>query len=708
MADLLAALTDFCDQSLLDRLTEVEAESAFIRRAKNRLEQMTAEMRTSFNLPNFDLLMTSDDHVEDALKYFSRLVSDTAWYPVAVELDRSANPEEELKRWQDVGYLAHASPLLDGGQSGLLFARDGFLLLRVPPHQTGRYLRPFLKSQRVLRLHDPQKKLSRPLPRRSQWQPSMVESGNMVYHGALPADFDRNTAGEGIRVAVIDSGIDHMHPELAGKVVAFKDFTDEGRGDYCGHGSHCAGIIAAQNAGGHGVLGIAPGVELLDAKVLDEDGTGDTTSIAAAVRWAADNGARVISMSLGGGHQTDGRSLLTRVCENVAREQDVVIVIAAGNEGDAGMGTISIPGDTKSALTVGAIDKDGRLANFSSRGPTVDESATGSKPNLVAPGVDIVSVSSGQVRDGADYVAFQGTSMACPHVAGAAAALLAYAPNLSADKVRDLLQDNCTPMEGALHEVGEGILNVPNALANASGSGLFGWTASEGMSNTKQWGLSVVATAIAIWFFWPSGTADDIKTEQPSGTVPPIAEIAATPNPPSVAETPASMPTPETTPQDHGGPIAERRSERFAELSRPTRRADVCSTNPKCFCYWEKEGVIERRVREGETLNKWAEMFDVPREELAGWNGLKSTANIAAGDKLLLSTEALDVKTHRIRNGQAMGVIAVNGKLKQSQLQRHNCISNPDKIYIGQPLLLLKPLQDDAPVADASQDEGAG
>lgn len=683
MTDILAALAEFCESSLLDRVTAAEAETDFMRRAHSRLEQMSTDARALFNVPNLDELMTHEDHVEDALKYFSKLVGDTAWLPVAVELLPSADPKAELQRWQKTGYLAHSAPLLDGGESGLLFARDGFLILRVPPHQTGRYLQPFLKSKQVQRLHDPQRKFSIPTPRRSTFTPSMVESGQMVYDGALPPGFDRQTAGNGVRVAVIDSGIDHMHPELEGKVVAFKDFTDEGRGDLCGHGSHCAGTIAAQNTGNHGVLGISPGAELIDAKIFDESGTGNTMSIAAAVRWAADNGAKVISMSLGGGHQTDGSSLLSRVCENVAIEQDVVIVIAAGNDGQAG--SISIPGDTPSALTVGAIDKNGELADFSSRGPTLDESVTGSKPNLVAPGVEIVSVSSGQRENGFDYEASDGTSMACPHVAGAAAALWSYAPNLSAKQVRQLLEDTCSPINGSLHEVGRGLVNVPDALAKSKGMARAGLPALPKIGKGTKNALFLLTPALLAWFLWPSSNPNSEETV-PLISAPPIAMEVPAPSEPDqpVHEEDPSVITPGNSPS------ASFRSNRRAELTRPTSRPDVCSKQPRCFCLWKDENVLERRVQPGETLNQWSELFSIDRSELAAWNGIESTANIATGDKLLVSTKGLEIQTHRIRRGDVAGVLAEKRGVSVTELAKQNCLSNLDKIYKGQPLLLIK------------------
>jgi LysM repeat protein len=480
-----------------------------------------------------------------------------------------------------------------------------------------------------------------------------------------------------------------MHPELAGKVVAFKDFTDEGRGDLCGHGSHCAGTIAAQNTGGHGILGIAPGVELIDAKIFDESGTGDTMAIAAAVRWAADNGAKVISMSLGGGHQTDGSSLLTRVCENVASEQDIVIVIAAGNDGQAG--SISVPGDTASALTVGAIDKNTQLAEFSSRGPTLDESVTGIKPNLVAPGVEIVSVSSGQVKNGVDYEAADGTSMACPHVAGAAAALWAYAPKLSANQVRELLENSCTPVEGSHHEVGHGLVNVPNALASSRRIALAAWPKLPKLGKGNQKAVFVLAAVALAWFLWPSSNQDSEETD-PLGA-PPIAKLVPKPSPPPVSPSDPTANTETILPIPNDTPVASFRSDRLAELSRPDSKPDLCSTQPRCFCVWKKEGIIERQVQSGETLNQWSELFAVPRNDLAAWNGIGNTANIAQGDKLLVSMESLSFQTHRIRRGDVAGVIANRNGLPTSLLAKQNCLKDLNKIFNGQHLLIVKEKQ---------------
>ena len=165
-------------------------------------------------------------------------------------------------------------------------------------------------------------------------------------------------------------------------------------------------------------------------------------------------------MSLGGSGVTDGQSMLSRLCDAMA-SQGVVVVVSAGNDGSNG---ISVPGDAAEAITVAAVDKQGNVTSFSSRGPTADPSRTGDKPNLAAPGQDIVAPRSRQCERGSgDYVAMSGTSMAAPHVAGAAAALLGMDGDHDAEKVCQAMLAGCHRLDAPKEAAGRGHLDVCQA-----------------------------------------------------------------------------------------------------------------------------------------------------------------------------------------------------------------------------------------------------
>jgi subtilisin family serine protease len=223
--------------------------------------------------------------------------------------------------------------------------------------------------------------------------------------------------GVGVKVAILDTGIDYTHPDLGGcfgsgcKVVGGYDFVnnDNDPSDDHGHGTHVAGIIAANGT----LKGVAPGATLLAYKVLDRSGSGSSSDIIAALERAVADGAGVANLSLGGSGYPDDP--ISRAVDN-ADAAGMLCVVAAGNSG-SGYQTVESPGVARSALTVGATDKSDQIASYSSRGPVdIGGGAFLIKPEMVAPGSTITST----IRGGG-YGAMSGTSMATPHVAGAAA-----------------------------------------------------------------------------------------------------------------------------------------------------------------------------------------------------------------------------------------------------------------------------------------------
>ncbi len=211
------------------------------------------------------------------------------------------------------------------------------------------------------------------------------------------------TEGKGVKVAVIDTGIDTGHPELSGSVDGgYSAITKtENPADYQddnGHGSHVAGTIAAKKDG-KGVVGVAPKARLYAVKVLDADGSGNLSDVIDGIVWAAKNKMDVANMSLGAPVDSEAMKRAVRF----ARGSGVVVVAAAGNSG----GSVGFPGAYEDTIAVAASDSNDKLAGFSSRGPEVD---------FIAPGVDVLSA-----KMGGGFASYSGTSMAAPHVAGLAA-----------------------------------------------------------------------------------------------------------------------------------------------------------------------------------------------------------------------------------------------------------------------------------------------
>ncbi len=245
------------------------------------------------------------------------------------------------------------------------------------------------------------------LPRFSWSKPvrAMARRGEITWGIArvdAPAAWDY-TEGAGVRVAVIDTGIDTTHPDLQGKVDGgYNAITgSQAPGSYVddnGHGTHVAGIIAAIRDG-KGVVGVAPKARLYAVKVLDADGTGSLSDVIKGIIWAADNGMQVANMSLGSPQGSAAMEEALRYAE----ARGVVVVAAAGNSG----ASVGYPGAYPETIAVSASDWNDQLASFSSRGPQV---------KFIAPGVDIVSTYLG-----GGYLSLSGTSMATPFVTGMAA-----------------------------------------------------------------------------------------------------------------------------------------------------------------------------------------------------------------------------------------------------------------------------------------------
>ena len=259
--------------------------------------------------------------------------------------------------------------------------------------------------------------------------------------GTYDADIDAPEAWDvthgcfTVTVAILDTGIDQDHEDLASKVLTYTNFTDSpDADDHYGHGTHVAGIVAAATDNGTGVAGVGYNSSLWNVKVLNDQGSGYYSWIANGIRWAADNGAKVINMSLGA--KAKSRTLEDAV--NYAWKKGVVLVAAAGNDGNS---SPNYPAYYTNCIAVAATDHNDQKASFSQYGKWVD---------VAAPGVDIFSTFPNHscVLGKNNYGYGSGTSMATPHVAGVAALVWATGQCSTNSCVRQRIESTADPIPG--------------------------------------------------------------------------------------------------------------------------------------------------------------------------------------------------------------------------------------------------------------------
>uniref|UniRef100_A0AAU3I7G8 S8 family peptidase n=1 Tax=Streptomyces sp. NBC_01393 TaxID=2903851 RepID=A0AAU3I7G8_9ACTN len=281
--------------------------------------------------------------------------------------------------------------------------------------------------------------------------------------------------GTGVKIAVLDTGVDKTHDDLKTQVVEEKNFSGSpDTVDHVGHGTHVASIAAGTGAKSGGKYkGVAPGAEVISGKVLNDEGYGDDSAIIAGMEWAADEGADIINLSLGG-PDSPGVDPLEEAVDRLSAEKGVLFAIAAGNEGEYGASTVGSPGSADAALTVGAVDKDDKLASFSSTGPRVGDGAV--KPDVTAPGVAITAAAASGSQFDTDpgiphpapgYLRLDGTSMATPHVAGAAAILKQQHPTWKAAELKSALIASAKGGDYTVFQQGSGRIQVDKALAQS-------------------------------------------------------------------------------------------------------------------------------------------------------------------------------------------------------------------------------------------------
>ncbi|WP_109474065.1 carboxypeptidase regulatory-like domain-containing protein [Ornithinimicrobium cavernae] len=295
--------------------------------------------------------------------------------------------------------------------------------------------------------------------------------------------------GEGVTVAVLDTGVDFEHPALAGQyrgrdgdhsdswfVTTGENYPVPGDGN--GHGTHVTGSIAGGAPGE--IIGVAPDAEWIGVKILTDGGRGGEVGILSGMQWVLapggdpDKAPDIASNSWGGG---PGNNRVFWEAVAAWRAAGIVPLFANGNDGPAG-GTVGNPGGYPHSIGVGATDSNDQIASFSSRGPVVWDGVEYTKPQVSAPGAAIYS--AWPQDSGQDYHTISGTSMATPHVSGVAALVLSAAPGLSVDELQEVLEDTARTEQfmGALpnNAYGHGIVDAYAATTRAAHSGLISGT----------------------------------------------------------------------------------------------------------------------------------------------------------------------------------------------------------------------------------------
>ena len=337
-----------------------------------------------------------------------------------------------------------------------------------------------------------------------------------------------------VKVAVLDTGIDQDHPDLSSKVEQWVNFSSSSSADdYFGHGTHTAGIVSAVTNNQIGVAGTGYDIKLLSVKVLGDDGSGSWWGVSEGIRWAVDNGAKVISMSLGDEASSD--SLEQAV--NYAWSQGVVVVASAGNcgagcdtDGDGDIDLINpieYPAYYENVIAVAATGPNDEKASYSEYGNWVDVAAPGGNGSCEGPNWQNCIVST---YLGGQYAVMKGTSMSCPFVSGLAGLLFSANPSLTAAQVRNLIESKADKISGTGSYWTHGRINAYESVLAAMGN------------------VTVTPT--------PTGEVTPTPTVTPTPGGPTTTPTpTVTPGGPTVTPTPINQATPSPTPTPRPCPL---------------------------------------------------------------------------------------------------------------------------------------------------------
>jgi subtilisin family serine protease len=271
----------------------------------------------------------------------------------------------------------------------------------------------------------------------------------------------KSLTGNGVKIAIIDTGVNYNHPDLRDNYVGGYDFVnnDNDPMDDHGHGTHCAGIaLGSGEFSNYKIVGVAPQASLYSYKVMNSNGEGDVSYLLSAMQQAAEDDVDIISLSLGNKNSMASPDSLLCQAADDAVEAGIIVVAAAGNDGEEG--PISSPGCARKVICVGATDNYDNIASFSSRGPVyLERGGYIIKPDVVAPGISIKSCSLLQ-----GYTTNSGTSMATPHVAGSAAIVLQNNPDLTPQQVKTILKENSVDLGLDENVTGSGRINISASI----------------------------------------------------------------------------------------------------------------------------------------------------------------------------------------------------------------------------------------------------
>lgn len=336
-----------------------------------------------------------------------------------------------------------------------------------------------------------------------------------------PLAWDITSGSSGVKIAIVDTGIDKDHPDLSPKVDSWINYSSSrSSDDLYGHGTHVAGIAAAITNNGLGVAGTGFNTHLLSVKVLDDSGSGYTSSIANGITWAANNGARVINLSLGGG--STSKTLEDAI--NYAWNNNVVVVCAAGNDGKS---LALYPAYYQNCIAVAVTDENDQKTSWSNYGSWVD---------VAAPGLDIYSTLTNhksKMTSTRNYGYASGTSMATPFVAGLAGLIFGENPSLTNVQVRSIIENTSDKISGTGTYWVFGRINAYSAVLGFSST----------LTATPTPLVTFVPTAT------PSPTIILVLTSTPVPTITPTPTPTNTPKPTSTsAPTPTVNPNPTPTP----------------------------------------------------------------------------------------------------------------------------------------------------------------
>ncbi|WP_327298855.1 S8 family serine peptidase [Streptomyces sp. NBC_01197] len=356
-----------------------------------------------------------------------------------------------------------------------------------------------------------------------QVKADMAESNAQI---GTPAAWQAGLTGKGVKVAVLDTGVDADHPDLKGRISASKSFiAGEDTTDRNGHGTHTTSTVGGSGAASDGKeKGVAPDADLAVGKVLSDEGSGTDSQIIAGMEWAAkDIHAKIISMSLGSQEASDGTDPMAAAVNALSKDTGALFVIAAGNTGTPT--SIGSPGAADSALTIGAVDSADQPAYFTSQGPRLGDNAL--KPDLSAPGVDILAARSQYAEGTGAYQTMSGTSMATPHVAGVAALLAQKHPDWTGQQLKDALMSTSKTLPDPVYTLGAGRVDVPAATTasiTATGSadlGFYSWPYEDDKPVTRTVTYANSSDAPVTLALAADGAADGVvKLADTSLTVP--------------------------------------------------------------------------------------------------------------------------------------------------------------------------------------------